>query len=370
MMILIYSVLVILLIIFSVTLFNFFTAPMLEKGTESSQDQNISILIPARNEANNIKRCLESMCQQTHENLEIIVLDDHSTDATSDLIQSFRKRDSRVQLINGKNLPDGWTGKNWACHQLAEQATGDVLIFTDADNQLSDKAVTHTLGWMQKLKLDFLSAFPQQHYASFWERLIAPTVYMTVYAYLPLWLTFYSKQPSLAAANGQWLAMTKTAYQKIGGHQRVKSEIVEDTALSREVKSEGLKILTLSGRHDVIGFMYQGFQDVFNGFSKNCYGLTDYKIIPFLFLLTIMIFGYLMPYYLIFTEYVLWGLLLVLINFLMKSLISIKYKEPFFETVILHPVAILLTLIVAVNSLRWYLRGWFYWKDRKVYYSK
>ncbi len=369
-MIFIYIILGLLLVILAVTLFNFFTAPMLEKGLIVQSDLKVSLLIPVRNEEKNINRCLTSVLKQSHSNLEICILDDHSEDNTASIVSDFAQSDKRVKLISGKPLPAEWTGKNWACHQLAHQATGDIIIFTDADNQLSADAVNHTLGWMQKLNLDFLSAFPQQHYSSFWERLIAPSVYMTVYAYLPLWMTYYSKQPSLAAANGQWLALTKQAYNKIGGHESVKKEIVEDTALSRKAKSEGLKLITLSGRHDVTGFMYQGFKDVFSGFSKNLYGLTGYQILPFLFLLFVMISGTIVPYFLLFTDVFFWGFSLVLINLLIKSLIAFKYREPFLESVLLHPLAILITVIVALNSLHWYLRGWFYWKDRKVYYAK
>ncbi len=353
------------------TLFNFLTAPMLKNGPAPKFFPKVSILIPARNEEHNLPNGLGRLILQDYPSLEICVLDDHSSDNTSAVVMEWRQKYPQIKLLKGKTLPYGWTGKNWACQQLGETATGDILIFTDADNIYSKDAVSKTIGWMQKLELHFFSAFPQQVYRSLAEKLVGTSIYMTVYSYLPLWLTWFIRFSSLAAANGQWLAMTKYTWNKLGGHTCVKGEVVEDTAMSRLAKAQGFNILTTSGQGAVTGAMYQGFHDVWQGFSKNMFGLMDYQIVPFILLLAFMLTHYVLPYLLLgFTAFQFWAGLAVGINLLIRILIAIKYKEPFWSSVFLHPFAILLTVIIGINSLRWYQKGFYVWKGRQLPFHK
>ena len=216
-----------------IAIFNAFTAPMLKKRLPLLDHPSVSVLVPARNEERNIADCLEGLIAQNYRDFEIIVLNDHSVDRTAELVNKYGTLDARIKLIEGKPLPEGWTGKNWACHQLSQEARGEILLFTDADNRHATDAIANTVGWMQKLNLGLFSAFPQQITVTLPEKLVIPVVDMFVYAALPLWLTYYAHSPSLSAANGQWIAFTQEAYQQIGGHQEVRNKVVEDVELSR-----------------------------------------------------------------------------------------------------------------------------------------
>ena len=147
-------------------------------------------------------------------------------------------------------------------------------------------AIANTVAYMQQLKLGLLSAFPEKVTVTLAEKLVVPVVDMFVYAGLPLWLTYYSRFPSLAAASGLWIAFTRETYQQTGGHQAVSNQIVEDVELSRLAKKHRIKILTTAGTGIVTCRMYQSFNEVWDGFSKNLFGLVRYKTIPF-FILTI-----------------------------------------------------------------------------------
>jgi chlorobactene glucosyltransferase len=355
-----------LIIVFLVTLFNVSTAPMLKNGPFCSKNTFVSILLPARNEETNIGDCLESLIRQDFPDFEILVLDDCSSDRTAEIVQTFAQEHPFVQYIKGKALPEGWTGKNWACYQLSHLAKGDIFIFTDADNRHARQAVSKTVGWMEKLNLDMFSAFPQQHTLTFWEKLIVPSVYMTVYCYLPLWLTYFTPFPSLAAANGQWMAFTQRAYKKLGGHEPAKSQVVEDTWLARYAKKEKMKTLTAAGTGVVYGRMYYNLSEIWHGFSKNLFGLMGYQTFPFLLLLLFMFFGYIIPYLSIFyTPFALFAGTAVILNCFIRLMLCMKYKDPPI-TILLHPLAILGTIIIGLNSMRVFKQRSLEWKGRKI----
>jgi chlorobactene glucosyltransferase len=358
---------VLLGIILAVTLFNTATAPMLKKSVGLRSHPRVSVLIPARNEEANVGACLEGFLSQNYRNFEIRVLNDQSTDHTGAIIERFGEQYPEVQAIQGKPLPAGWSGKNWACHQLSQHADGEILIFTDADNRPAPNAIMNTVAYMQKLELGLLSAFPEKVTGTLAEKLVVPVVDMFVYAGLPLWLTYFSRFPSLAAASGLWIAFTREAYQLVGGHQAVSNQIVEDVELSRLAKKRGIKILTSAGTRVVSCRMYHSFSEVWNGFSKNLFGLVRYKTIPFFILMLGLFTMCVLPYMAIWFA-PLRGLTIVAIvmNIVMRIALSLKYRHPFFTSVILHPFGVLLTLLIGINSFFQVRRGRLQWKDRHI----
>ncbi len=365
--ILLYIAIVILLMILSTTVFNFFTAPKIARAPKPKATPTVSILIPARNEEQNIGKCLDGLMKQDYPNFEIIVLNDHSEDRTLQIIQEHQKRDQRIQFINGKALPAGWMGKNWACHQLSQVATGDILIFTDADNRHAPFAVKNTVAHIQHLKLGLISAFPQQWTVTLAEKMIVPIMDIFVYGTLPLWATYYLPFPSMAAANGQWIAFTKAAYQQLGGHETVKNELVEDTFLARLAKKKKIKTLTTAGTDAVFSRMYQNANEVWHGFSKNFYGLAGYNNIVFFGIIFSMLIAFVSPY-------VFWpfpairtlAFIAIGMNLLIRILISIKYKHPFWVSVILHPISMLYAMVIGLNSFWSINRGTIRWKGREI----
>ena len=356
-----------LAVILAVTLFNIVTAPMLKKSISLQDRPRVSVLIPARNEEANIGACIEGFLAQKYDNFEIHVLDDQSTDRTCEIVEAFAARHPEVRAIRGASLPSGWMGKNWACHQLSQGAEGEILIFTDADNRPAPNAIVNTVAYMQKFELGLLSAFPEKVTETLAEKLVVPVVDMFVYAGLPLWLTYFSRFPSLAAASGLWIAFTRDAYQQIGGHQAVSSQIVEDVELSRLAKKKGIKILTSAGTRVVSCRMYHSFGEVWNGFSKNLFGLVRYKAIPF-FVLTLALFTMcVLPYITVwFASLMKLSLIAIFMNITVRAVLALKYKHPFFTSVVLHPMGILFTLLIGINSFYQVKRGRLQWKGRQI----
>jgi chlorobactene glucosyltransferase len=361
------SLVAILSVVLLITLVNVLTAPMLKNAPPPQNTPRVSVLVPARNEEKNIGDCLASLVMQDYSNLEILVLDDDSTDQTAAIVREFSAQDSRIKLIAGAPLPAGWLGKNWACHQLAERAQGEIFIFTDADNRYTPPAILHTVGWMQKLNLGLLSAFCHQITKTLPEKLAVPVVNMLVYSYLPLWLTYYSKTPALAAANGQWLAFTRAAYQKVGGHRAVRHHVVEDVALSRLVKRGGEKILAVSAKDEVFSRMYHSGRQVWEGYSKNLFGLMNFKTVPFFIVLAFLFFIHIAPYILVWLKpAAALALLAIAMNILIRLILSVKFAQPLLVSTLLHPVSIAYTILIGLNSYRWHKTGSIKWKGRLV----
>lgn len=358
---------VLLTMILTVTLFNAVTAPMLKKSVGLQSSPRVSVLIPARNEETNVGACIKGFLSQNYNNFKIYVLDDQSTDRTGAIIEKFGEQHPEVQAIHGKPLPAGWNGKNWACYQLSQHADGEILIFTDADNRPAPDAIANTVAYMQKLELGFFSAFPEKVTVTLGEKLVVPVIDMFVYAGLPLWLTYFSRFPSLAAASGLWIAFTREAYQRVGGHQAVANQIVEDVELSRLAKKRGIKILTSAGTRGVSCRMYHSFSEVWNGFSKNLFGLVGYKTIPFFILVfglfTICVFPYIAVWFAPLRELASGA---IVVNIVIRTVLVLKYRHPFFTSIILHPFGVLLTLLIGINSFYQVRSGRLQWKGRQI----
>jgi chlorobactene glucosyltransferase len=371
--VILYMALAALTVFLAITLYNYLTAPMLREipkptpNNEYASTPRVSVLVPARNEANNIANCLTGLCAQTYPNFEIIVLDDHSDDETAAIVRDFAAKYPHVRLLDGRPLPLEWTGKNWACQQLSAAATGTIYIFTDADNTHAPHAVEHTVRWMQRYDLSMMSAFPEQRTVTMPEQLAVPVVDMFVYAGLPLWLTYHSAYPSLAAANGQWIAFTRQAYIELGGHLSVRKHVVEDIELSRAVKQRGFRMITTAGTGTVFCRMYSSFDEVWNGFTKNLFGLVGYNTIGFFALMTMLFITCILPYFTVwFADYRWISLGAIVLNMALRLLIALKYKHPILPSVVLHPVGIGFVIAIGINSLRNVKRGKIQWKNRDI----
>jgi len=148
----------------------------------------ISVLIPARNEEENIRRCLLSLSKQDYPNFEIIVLDDNSLDNTSQVVREMAEKDKRIKLVSGKPLQAGWMGKCWACQQLSEYANGRYFIFLDADTLLFNDTITKAFASLINNNLDAISVFPNQIAVTFHERMTIPFIYFAILSFMPLFL--------------------------------------------------------------------------------------------------------------------------------------------------------------------------------------
>lgn len=229
----------------------------------------VSVLIPARNEEKNLPLLLGDLEKLHHPPSEIWICDDHSTDATSGILKQFSERSPRIKYFTGATLPPGWLGKNFACHQLAEKATGDQLLFLDADVRVSHDAVFHAACKLQRDRLALLSIFPTQimHHAG--ELLSVPLMNAILLNLLPLPLVQRLSFASLSAANGQFMLFDAAHYHSHQWHSQVRNHSTEDIAIARLVKKSGGKMATLLGGSGVHCRMYSKYSEALLGFSRN-----------------------------------------------------------------------------------------------------
>lgn len=232
-------------------------------------NSSVSVLIPARNEESNIGNLLNDLKNQHHSHIEILVFDDQSTDGTAGIVATAAQCDKRIRLIQSGGLPDGWLGKNHACHQLAQHASGDYYLFMDADVRVDAHAIHNALEYMLRYKLGLLSLFPKQEMATAGEWSTVPLMNYILLTLLPLGLVFKSRFSSLSAANGQFMLFDAAVYRKTKPHEKLKINSVEDIGIARYLKHEGFKIACFVAYRSVYCRMYKGFGEAINGFSKN-----------------------------------------------------------------------------------------------------
>ncbi len=239
------------------------------KKIDDGPPPSLSILIPARNEAEVIEATVRHLLAQTYVNFELIVLNDHSTDDTATILQTIQAEDSRLRVIDGQPLPEGWLGKMWACHQLARAAQGEWLIFTDADVRWQPEALTALVAEMSWSRADLLTIWPTQQTDSWAERLVVPLMALVVIGYLSLPFVHHTPWSMFAAANGQCLVFRRRAYDKIGGHRTVWDEVLEDVVMARRIKAHGLWLRMADGAGLIGCRMYRDWPTVRDGYAKN-----------------------------------------------------------------------------------------------------
>ncbi len=227
------------------------------------------MIIPARNEEVNIARVVRSLANQPGLR-EIIVVDDQSADRTGEILVSLKAEFPRLRTLRLESLPEGWMGKTYAAAQGARAATGDCLLFTDADTEHRPGSLAELLQRAEDESADLLSLSPGQETPTWWEKSIIPLVYVRL-ASLFRFEDVSDPQSPAAAANGQYVLVRREVYERSGGHEAVKSAILEDVELARRIKALGGKLLFLPGALWVRTRMYQSFREMWQGWTKNLY---------------------------------------------------------------------------------------------------
>jgi hypothetical protein len=243
---------------------NLVAFPTLRRPGTPADRPRTSLLVPVRDEARRLPGLLAGLRAQAA--AEVIILDDESSDGTADILA--RQTIAGLRVLPGRPRPKAWIGKNWACHQLAEAATGDLLVFCDADVVLRPAALDSIWSEMARQRADVFSVFPRQLTATLGERLLVPLIDETLLSFLPHQL-LELPVPSAATANGQLLAFRRQAYAAMGGHQAVYDRIVEDVALARLARRKGSRLGLALGGDLVQARMYDDYRSTVAGLGKS-----------------------------------------------------------------------------------------------------
>ena len=351
-----------LILRFTVTLFNFLSNPKLPRIGKHYTDK-VSILIPARNEAENILPLLTSIQQQDYGNYEVLVLDDNSTDATYQVCAGFAAKHPKFKVIKGEPLPAGWLGKNYACHQLVQQATGEYYLFLDADEQVQKGLINSAVHRMKLRGLSLLSLFTNQTMLSVGEEMAVPLMHYILLNLLPLRLVYLVRSASLAAASGQFMLFDAYTYKQYQWHQLAKNKVVEDVEIMKLVKSTKLNGEALLANGMISCRMYKGYNEAIHGFGKNFLAAFNYNIIGFLIYLLLIIGG---PAIIVMTMSL--NLIFIMLGLISlgRIMISLSAGQNALRNLFLHPVQMFSLLLIGITSIQKHLTKTTVWKGRKI----
>ena len=243
-----------------------------EPGELSGELPLVSLVIPARDEGRNIRRCVESALASTAPALEVVVVDDHSTDDTGVIVAELAARDTRLRAVTPPPLPVGWFGKQWACNAGAHVARGAILGFLDADTWQAPDLVPRVVSAMRARGADLLTVAGAQEMGSFWERLVQPQVFAILGArYGGTEVVNASRHAANKIANGQCMFFRRDAYDAMGGHGAVREKVAEDLALAQQWFSAGRRVTMVLGLSQLRTRMYTSLRELVEGWGKNIY---------------------------------------------------------------------------------------------------
>ncbi|GAB4468690.1 MAG: glycosyltransferase family 2 protein [Anaerolineae bacterium] len=227
----------------------------------------VTTIVPARNEERNIGRCARGLVHQDYPNLELIFVDDDSKDATPDILARVAAQDPRVKVVNTGGKPDGWNGKQWACHSGAVQASGEWLCFMDADTYAEPGLITRTLAFAISQGIDMLTLQPWYEMQGLWERIVLPA------GLPPLLLVFPPDKVNdpnspLSMANGQFILIRREVYNAVGGHEAIRQRMMDDFSLAENVKGAGYRLYVVDGMDVMRVRLYRNLREIRSGALK------------------------------------------------------------------------------------------------------
>ncbi len=345
-----------------VTIVNLVTIKKLPKEPQTAGIK-VDVLIPARNEAENIGFLLSDLGRQSCQNFKVWVYDDYSCDDTAEIVKAYIKNGANVELLKGVGLPEGWSGKNRACYKLAQHSSGDVMVYLDADVRLSEDFLNKALSYFSTNNLQLLSFFPDQTMKTFGEKLIVPLMNWILLSVLPLRLVRKSSWTSFVAANGQCMIFNTLDYQANQWHKQVKNIPVEDIAIMKVMKQRKMNVDVLLGQNEISCRMYRSFPTAFQGLSRSAPAFFSNNIfwaVMFVFLVSagpfFIYWALTGPIFLIFMGMI----------FLSKIIIAYLSNQSTLMNVIFHPLHLVMLPVVVFSGLINKIKGRYTWKGRSL----
>lgn len=356
-----------------IAILNALTFPRLKPALAKADSPHVSILIPMRNEADIIADSITSLLAQDYPNLEILLLDDHSSDGSAEIAINAGAGDPRLRVFRGEPLPSGWLGKVWACDQLSRKANGDYLLFADADVRWQPNSISALMAEATRTNADLLNAWTTQISNTWGERLIVPLMAFSIHAYLPVLATHHLRWKVFVAANGQCLLFRRDAYKTIGGHAAIRNNILDDMSLAYAIKQNRLRFRSVDANGFIHTRMYQNWSQVRDGFAKNILAGHGNTV---LFLLISTVFHwwqFILPWVLLIISLVDSGwssasanwMMLVVISILTRALTATVTRQKSVDSILL-PVSVFLMTVIAAQSIHWHFTGGPTWKGRRL----
>jgi cellulose synthase/poly-beta-1,6-N-acetylglucosamine synthase-like glycosyltransferase len=316
----------------------------------------VSVLIPARNEEAGIAAAVRGALASNDVELEVVVLDDQSTDSTRRIVQELAVQDPRVRLVDAPPLPAGWSGKQHACHLLARHARHDVLLFQDADVRLAPGAVGRIAGRLLFGNAALVSGFPRQETGSLGERLLVPMMLFLLIGYLPLIGMRLTKRPAFGVACGQVVAVRRDAYERAGGHEAIRASMHDGLKLPRVFRRAGFRTDLFDATDLATCRMYRGWRESWRGFAKNATeGMATPVALPVW--TALLVGGHILPWVLVpatllagAADAAAVAIAAVVSGLLFRVVLAGRFRQPL-STIPLHPGAIALTLAIQWSAL-------------------
>ena len=310
---------------------------------------------------------IQSLKRLTYPKFEVLLLEDHSSDETLPLLLEETKGLPNFHVIKGKSLPNNWIGKVFGCHQLSKKASGEYLLFIDADVRLEPNTIEATLTFAQNKGAALVTGFPRFPTNTFLGNLVIPLQHFVVLFHLPLLIANHSQKASFSAAHGAFMFFSKEGYLKIGGHEAVKGSLVEDVEITRAVKKAGIRAVLANTTDYVTCYMYETSKEVWDGFTKNIFpGLGRSYLLAVFINLFYSIF-YVLPLPLALTGIIFqnWFFVIPLVITVLQRLVIdyiTKQRMPLF---LFMPIsAIGLILLITSSMIRSWKKQGYTWKGR------
>ncbi|MDD5311592.1 MAG: glycosyltransferase [Dehalococcoidia bacterium] len=333
-----------------------------------------SVLVPARNEEDNIGKCVSSLLAQDYPDFQVMVLDDNSTDRTWEILQELSLKDRRLTILKGKPLPDDWLGKHWACHQLALASDGELLLFVDADTWSQPDMLRCAVAALVGEDAALVSALPRQFIGSWSEILSIPAFYLGMLSGVPLGLTRLQRNPLLFSVLGQFLMFKRSTYEAVGGYASVRQNIVDDIAIGRKVHSMGMAYRLLDGNGQISCRMYRNFNQVWKGLTKSTFASFNFDPFFLIFMWIVVLAIFVEPWIMLGFglaqpdlpfEITAQAAMAVFLSLLLFTASNHRFNFPLYY-VFLSPISALFMTAVALASMVLTMQGKARWKDRNM----